>query len=67
MDVKLIAATQVDLRRQAAEGRLRADMYYCLAMVVLTLPPLRERGEDFVLLAHALLRQYAAGAPNLGG
>jgi MoxR-like ATPase len=60
MDVKLIAATQVDLRRQAAEGRLRADMYYRLTMVVLTLPPLRERGEDVVLLAHALLRQYAA-------
>jgi DNA-binding NtrC family response regulator/tetratricopeptide (TPR) repeat protein len=61
VDVKLIAATQADLSSHAAAGRFRADLYHRLAVVVLELPPLRDRGEDVLLLAQQWLRQYAEG------
>jgi DNA-binding NtrC family response regulator/tetratricopeptide (TPR) repeat protein len=61
VDVKLLAATQIDLRRAVEEGRFREDLYHRLAVVVLTLPPLRDRGDDVVLLAQAFLRRLAAG------
>ena len=61
VDVKLLAATQVDLRQAVAAGRFREDLYHRLAVVVLTLPPLRDRGDDVVLLAQAFLRRLAAG------
>ena len=59
VDVKLIAATQMDLSVRAQEGTFRGDLYQRLAVVLLDLPPLRERGDDVVLLAAALLQQYA--------
>jgi two-component system, NtrC family, response regulator AtoC len=59
LDVKLIAATPTDLSASIAEGRFRPDLYRRLAVVVLEIPPLRERGEDIVLLAQHFLRQYA--------
>lgn len=59
VDVKLIAATQQDLNRLVTEGRFRADLYHRLAVVVIEVPPLCERGEDSVLLAQHFLRQYA--------
>lgn len=61
VDVKLLAATQQDLGRLVAEGRFRADLYHRLAVVVLALPPLRDRGDDVVQLARALLDRFAAG------
>jgi DNA-binding NtrC family response regulator/tetratricopeptide (TPR) repeat protein len=61
VDVKLLAATQVELRQAVADGRFREDLYHRLAVLILTLPPLRERGHDVVLLAQAFLRQVAAG------
>ncbi len=61
VDVKLLAATQQDLGRLAQEGRFRADLYHRLAVVVLTLPPLRDRDDDVVLLASGLLDRFAAG------
>jgi two-component system, NtrC family, response regulator AtoC len=61
VDVKLIAATQVELSTHVAAGRFRADLYHRLAVVVLELPPLREREEDVLLLAQQWLRQYAEG------
>jgi DNA-binding NtrC family response regulator/class 3 adenylate cyclase/predicted ATPase len=64
VDVKIIAATNADLGRWVSTGRLRADLYHRLAVVVLTLPPLRQRGEDVLVLARALLAQLA-GAHGL--
>jgi two-component system, NtrC family, response regulator AtoC len=59
LDVKLIAATPTDLSRRVAERRFRPDLYHRLAVVVLEIPPLRERGADILLLAQHFLRQYA--------
>ena len=60
VDVKLIAATQHDLAGLAAVGGFRPDLYHRLAVVVLALPPLRERGDDAVRLARTLLERFAA-------
>ena len=60
LDVKFIAATQTDLSTRVAEGRFRPDLYHRLAVVILGIPPLRERGEDILILAQHFLRQYAA-------
>ena len=59
VDVKLIAATQADLRARIAEGRFRADLYYRLAVILLEMPRLRARGGD--VLAQQLLQHYAEG------
>ena len=61
VDVKLLAATQHDLAELAAAGRFRPDLYHRLAVVVLRLLPLRERGDDVIALAHGLLERLAAG------
>ena len=65
VDVKLIAATNAVLEQRIATGHFRADLYHRLAVVVLALPPLRERGADVLLLAGRLLQQYTAahGSP----
>ena len=60
VDVKLIAATQVELTAQVPAGRFRADLYHRLAVVVLELPPLRVRGDDILMLARAFLQRYSA-------
>ena len=59
VDVKLIAATQTDLRARVSDGHFRADLYHRLAVILLHIPPLRERGEDILILAQEFLRQYA--------
>jgi DNA-binding NtrC family response regulator/tetratricopeptide (TPR) repeat protein len=61
VDTKLIAACQGDLGRLAATGRFREDLFHRLAVVVLALPPLRERGDDIVALARAFLERLAQG------
>ncbi|MGH7859682.1 MAG: sigma-54 dependent transcriptional regulator, partial [Candidatus Binatia bacterium] len=58
IDARIIAATNADLQKGIRENRFREDLYYRLGVVVISLPPLRERGEDVVLLASALLHRY---------
>src|SRR5262249_36586452 len=60
VDVKIIAATNADLAACVSAGRLRADLYHRLAVVILTLPPIRQRGEDVVLLAQTFLQQLGS-------
>src|SRR5262245_3638752 len=60
VDVKLIAATQHDLRELVASGRFRADLYHRLAVVILDVPPLRQRGDDVAGLAEHFLVSHAA-------
>jgi transcriptional regulator with PAS, ATPase and Fis domain len=59
VDVRLVAATNVDLKKAIADGRFRADLYYRLATYPVTIPPLRERKSDIPLLAASLLEKYA--------
>jgi two-component system response regulator AtoC len=59
VDVRVIAATNRDLERAAAEGLFRQDLYYRLNVVKIAVPPLRERQEEIPVLAEYFLRKYA--------
>ncbi len=60
LDIRVIAATKIDLKQAAAEGKFRQDLYYRLNIVTLTIPPLRERREDIPALFHHFLLVAAA-------
>jgi DNA-binding NtrC family response regulator len=60
VDVRVIAATNVDLKSRIAAGKFREDLYYRLNVVAISLPPLRDRPEDIPLLAYHFLQKYAA-------
>ena len=59
VDVRVIAATNVDVNAEAAAGRFRQDLLFRLNTIEIHLPPLRERREDIELLAQHFLRNYA--------
>ncbi len=58
VDIRILAATNRDLEKEIAEGRFREDLFYRLNVVNLKLPPLRERGEDVLVIARYLLSRY---------
>ena len=59
VDVRILAATNANLREKVGEGAFRQDLFYRLNTIELHLPPLRERGEDIVLLAEYFLKIYS--------
>jgi len=68
VNVRVITATNADLKRLLAEGRFREDLYYRIGVVTIALPPLRDREDDVVLVAEALLRSLAGEmGRRLGG
>ena len=66
IDTRIIAATNVDLKEAVAKSKFREDLYFRLAVVVIKLPPLRDRGEDVELLGQAFLQQFAAQCDKAG-
>lgn len=59
IDVRLICATNADIRRLVEEGNFRQDLLYRINTIELHIPPLRERGDDIILLADYFLKRYA--------
>src|SRR5947209_19368819 len=59
VDIRIVAATNRDLQKALADGDLREDLYYRLAVVQIDLPPLRERSQDVQLLATEFLQRFA--------
>ena len=65
VNVRVVSATNRDIEAQVADGAMRADLWYRLAVLLIHVPPLRERREDIPLLAHALLRETTSRAGRI--
>ncbi|MBM3845248.1 MAG: PEP-CTERM-box response regulator transcription factor [Verrucomicrobia bacterium] len=67
VDTRVIAATNVDLKRAMQEGKFREDLFYRVAVISIRIPPLRERPGDAALLAHNFLKRFSneSGKPEL--
>src|SRR5437867_558432 len=63
IDCRLVAATNADLEREVAEGRLRADLFYRLNVIPIRLPSLRQRRDDIPLLVDHFLKRHAQNNP----
>jgi len=59
VDVRVVAATNRNLLKRVQEGEFREDLYYRLSVIPVEVPPLRDRGEDVVLLANHFLKKFA--------
>ncbi len=59
VDVRIIAATNVDLRQQVKEGKFREDLFYRLNVITIDLPPLRQRKNDIPLLVEHFIEKFA--------
>ena len=64
VNVRLVAATNRDIIQSIREGQFREDLFHRLNVVQMRLPPLRDRGEDVVLLAEHFLKLFSAGMPK---
>ena len=60
-DARIVAATNQDLEEKLRDGRFRDDLFFRLNVILIELPPLRERPEDLIALAHHFLRRFADG------
>lgn len=66
IDTRIISATNADLKKAMTIGTFREDLFYRLAVVQISMPPLRDRENDITMLAQAFLNRFAAQAPQKG-
>jgi len=59
IDVRIVAATNRDLSAEVAEGKFRADLFFRLNIFPISVPPLKERGNDIILLANHFMQKFA--------
>ena len=63
VDVRVVAATHRDLKTMVSQGQFREDLYFRLSVMTVELPPLRDRGDDIVLLAEKFIAEFTRGKP----